>query len=225
MKRCPPSLIELALAHVLDEQRAGLRHFIRNRLGGARNAAFYLERKVQTTGLPESDPRVPRFFQIITESITDTCDALEAQPPPFDPDATCDPVAALGELIAALPAPGCLLEGSAPAAAISAEELQLAAFFLLDAALDAGGPAPRLVIGESAPVRAGPTGPRAGRVRVTLTFAGPFDPEDSAGRVARRILARWGAELDAWEDQGRSRIDLDLPRPRRPEDAPEGPFA
>lgn len=211
MNRCPPRLLNLATSHLLDEVRGGLRHAIRNKLGGARNAAFYLRKKVLATELPAQDARVTPFFEIIFDAVESCVALLESQPPP---QAELPPSADVGEALAALARglalpPGVSLEvaveGEAPARpAIDADELQVAVFFALGEPLDLaaarGGGALRL-------------GARCDGAHVLIDVvdvdaaAGVMDadPEPAAtgsrglprfSDVARRVLARWGGELD-----------------------------
>jgi CheY-like chemotaxis protein len=52
-----------------DDEEHEQRHFVRNRLAAIRNAAFYLQRRVEGTPLWEGDPRVPRFFALIVDEL------------------------------------------------------------------------------------------------------------------------------------------------------------
>lgn len=54
----------------LDEGNARFRHDLRNRLAAVRNAAYYLERKTQKSGLWEQDARMGTFFALITSELT-----------------------------------------------------------------------------------------------------------------------------------------------------------
>ena len=51
------------------ERKAELRHFVRNRLAAVRNAAFYLQRRTETTALWHEDPRVAKFFALIVHEL------------------------------------------------------------------------------------------------------------------------------------------------------------
>jgi len=83
----PPS------SSLLEQRTSTLRHDLRNHLSVILNASFYLQRKVSATPLWESEPRVERFFSIITEelakldgSITNdlTASALTGPPAPAE---------------------------------------------------------------------------------------------------------------------------------------------
>lgn len=208
MKRCPPHLLDLAVMHLIDEVRGSLRHTIRNKLGGARNAAFYLRKKVQDTELHASDPRVPAFFEIIFNAVEGCVALLDSPwPPQPEPPPEVDAGEALTALAGALALPpGVTLElavASPVRLAIAPEELQVAVFFALgqplDAAVARGGGALRLAARHEAPVCVIDV--------VDLDVAaGVMDPDEATPStpgvpafpdVARRVLARWGGEVEA----------------------------
>ncbi len=54
---------------IAEEVASLARHDLRNRLGAIRNARYFLERRVGTTELWASDPRVPKFFALIEDEI------------------------------------------------------------------------------------------------------------------------------------------------------------
>jgi signal transduction histidine kinase len=56
-------------AAIAEEVAGAARHDLRNRLASIGGAAFYLRRRVATTELWDSDPRVERFFAVIDEEI------------------------------------------------------------------------------------------------------------------------------------------------------------
>jgi CheY-like chemotaxis protein len=58
------------------------RHFVRNRLAAIRNAAFYLQRRVEGTPLWQDDPRVPRFFALIVDELAQIEGQLSNNPKP-----------------------------------------------------------------------------------------------------------------------------------------------
>jgi hypothetical protein len=210
MNRCPPRLLNLATSHLIDEVRGGLRHAIRNKLGGARNAAFYLRKKVLATELPAQDARVTPFFEIIFDAVESCVALLESQPPPqAEPPPSVDVGDALAALARglALP-PGVSLEvavdGEAARLAIDPDELQVAVFFALgeplDLAVARGGGALRLgARGDGAHVLIDVVDVDAA---AGVMDADPEPPATTArdlprfSDVARRVLARWGGELD-----------------------------
>lgn len=48
-----------------------LRHFVRNRLAALRNAAFYLQRRIEPTPIADEDPRVRQFFALILHELAE----------------------------------------------------------------------------------------------------------------------------------------------------------
>ena len=56
-----------------------LRHDLRNRLTAIRNAAFYIQRKAEHVGLPDDEPRVKRFFELIIEQLDEADDAIASR--------------------------------------------------------------------------------------------------------------------------------------------------
>lgn len=210
MNRCPPHLLTLATSHLIDEVRGALRHAIRNKLGGARNAAFYLRKKVLATELPAQDARVTPFFEIIFDAVESCVTLLDSLPlPQPEPPPSADVGEALVALARglALP-PGVSLEvqveGQAARLAIDPQELQVAVFFALGEPLDLaaarGGGALRLGArcdGAHGVVDVVDVDAAAG-----VMDADP-EPPSTEGRglprfsdVARRVLSRWAGELD-----------------------------
>lgn len=57
-----------------------LRHFVRNRLAALRNAAFYLQRRIEPTPLAAEDPRVAQFFALIIHELEEIERAIGGQP-------------------------------------------------------------------------------------------------------------------------------------------------
>lgn len=58
------------------------RHFVRNRLAAIRNAAFYLQRRVECTALWQDDPRVARFFALIVDELAQIEEHMSGASPP-----------------------------------------------------------------------------------------------------------------------------------------------
>lgn len=61
-----PVLPEVALQL---ERASELRHSLRNRLSSIRYATFYVQRRVEATSLWTDDPKVQRFFEMLTKEI------------------------------------------------------------------------------------------------------------------------------------------------------------
>ncbi|MEZ4221278.1 MAG: ATP-binding protein [Polyangiaceae bacterium] len=70
-------------AAIAEETRSQLRHALKNRLGGIRNAAFYLKKRAQGSELAASDPRVPKFLTLIDQEV-EALSALMDQEPDLD---------------------------------------------------------------------------------------------------------------------------------------------
>jgi signal transduction histidine kinase len=63
-------------AAIAEEVASAVRHDLRNRLVAISGAAFYLRRRVKGTDLWTTDPRVPRFFDVIDEGIEESNSVL-----------------------------------------------------------------------------------------------------------------------------------------------------
>jgi signal transduction histidine kinase len=55
-----------------------LRHELRNRLAGIRNAMFYIRRKVEPTSVFDDDPRVAKFFGLVDDEVERAMSVLDA---------------------------------------------------------------------------------------------------------------------------------------------------
>jgi CheY-like chemotaxis protein len=60
---------------------AELRHFVRNRLAALRNAAFYLQRRVEPTPVAAEDPRISQFFALIIHELAEIEHAISGRSP------------------------------------------------------------------------------------------------------------------------------------------------
>jgi signal transduction histidine kinase len=63
-------------AAIAEEIAGAARHDLRNRLASIGGAAFYLRRRVATTPLWASDPRIERFFEVIDEEVATSTSLL-----------------------------------------------------------------------------------------------------------------------------------------------------
>jgi signal transduction histidine kinase len=68
-------------AAVAEVVASVLRHDLRNRFSGIRNASYYLMRQTQKTELWKSDPRVEAFFQLIERELTSAEELLSHRVP------------------------------------------------------------------------------------------------------------------------------------------------
>src|SRR5262249_18076901 len=67
---------------LVDEATGGTRHDVRNKLGSLGNGAFYVRRKLEGQSVLESDPRVPRFLDLIDQEAADIASLLTSRVPP-----------------------------------------------------------------------------------------------------------------------------------------------
>jgi signal transduction histidine kinase len=68
-------------AAVAEVVASVLRHDLRNRFSGIRNASYYLMRQAQKTELWKSDPRMEAFFQLIERELTSAEELLSHRVP------------------------------------------------------------------------------------------------------------------------------------------------
>jgi signal transduction histidine kinase len=133
----PPSLAAHRTRRIADELQAVLRHNVRNKLAAARNAAFYVKRKLATA--LESEPKAAQFLAIVDSELEAASQLLTSAHSP-----TPEPVAVLAAtraLLAELTVPHDVVitaEGVEPTLQCDRAELQLALFELLANAIDAG---------------------------------------------------------------------------------------
>lgn len=65
------------------ERASDLRHDLRNRLSSIRYATFYVQRRLETTELWKSDPRMQRFFEVLTKEIGAASDLIARVTVPY----------------------------------------------------------------------------------------------------------------------------------------------
>ncbi|NRA35067.1 MAG: hypothetical protein HRU17_17195 [Polyangiaceae bacterium] len=62
-----------------EAQASELRHHLRNRFAAIRNAAFYIEQKTLGVEVLEQDPRIRRFFELISRQLEEADEVLTLQ--------------------------------------------------------------------------------------------------------------------------------------------------
>jgi signal transduction histidine kinase len=226
MTPLPPHLHGLCTFFVAQEISSVLRHDLRNKLSAVRYAIYFLTRKADELGFGASDPRIAQFFKVADDELAASegllGDRIAALPKATEPPTPVE--STLRALVEQLGHPKVRLE-AAPAvrAAVPAPELSLAAYCLLEnaiEAIDAGG-------GGAVVVRCAG---RDERAVIEIVDQGPGLPPDGAERVlepffttkpgrlglglnvARRIAERWGGAVSlAPQPEGGVRASLALP--------------
>lgn len=136
---CPGQLENLSRAFIAEEATSSIRHDVRGKLASVRNGTFYIRRKLE--GFPavlESDPRLPKFFQMIDDELAALGDLLVSRLPLPDlvGSTELDPIAVTRELIGWLQLPAgvsvTLADAQAGRIRANAAELQLAVFCLIE---------------------------------------------------------------------------------------------
>jgi hypothetical protein len=187
---CPAELTEPLRALVAETAISQLRHAVRNKLSSLRNAAFYLQRKLEAQpALLESDPRLGRFLTLLDTETASLAEELGAPLTPAVPS-TCDSGELLGPWLKTLGWPegtGCEVRGEPRTVRADEVELKLLVWCLCDEAVRGG--ARRL---EASVVLEGES--------VVLTF-GPVQltADRQPVRVANKLAERAGGRLELRE--------------------------
>lgn len=58
------------------KRASDLRHSLRNRLASIRYATFYMQRRIEGTSLWTEDPKMQRFFDVLTKEIVAADDLI-----------------------------------------------------------------------------------------------------------------------------------------------------
>jgi hypothetical protein len=58
------------------KRASDLRHSLRNRLASIRYATFYMQRRIEGTSLWNDDPKMQRFFDVLTKEIVAADDLI-----------------------------------------------------------------------------------------------------------------------------------------------------
>jgi hypothetical protein len=208
MLSCPPDLQSLARLFWHEEMASSVRHHVRNKLSSIRNSAFYLRKKVEETSLPQQDPRVPQFFDLIDTELEGCAAALTMQLPPVGQNAPLDLLALTAGLVKRLTFPPEtsveLMAGESPPAEGDLSELELALFFVFEYAVSRKAGSLRVSAGR-------PTEQEALLELSGLLLPGPSTP---GLRVSKRIASRWGGRLEE-ERNGSGEWQATLYLPRR----------
>lgn len=216
-----PKGLERAL--VAEEVASILRHDLRNKHAAIRQAAIYLQRRVEKSDVWTSEPRIPRFFALIDAELT-AADAVIADKtalPQLERARERTDVALwLGAALDAADTPATIhfvrdLQGPAPVD-VDVRDLWLAVECVLEnsvEALPAGG---RIAVATRA---------TTDRVMVRIHDDGPGMPElqpapfqtrkpGHAGvglRLARRAAARCGGTLSIASSAQGTQVEITLP--------------
>jgi signal transduction histidine kinase len=218
---CPARLQGLFKTFLAEEVASALRHSLRNKLAGARNANFFLKRKLSDPrpGEPD-DPRYRKFFQVIDDEIQAASELLTTRLPSNTETAAgqrTDMKAVAARLLETVAGPGAVAVGG-PACSVVSDggELELALYCLVENAFEALGGAERVWERVSVRTAVG----EGATARLEVSDEGPGLSADACARgfepffttkartfgfglkIARRIAARWDGTVEAANKPG-----------------------
>jgi signal transduction histidine kinase len=213
---------------VVTEVLSWLRHELNNKLASVRNAAFYLERRAETAPI-WSEPRVPKFFQLIDSELEAAETLLKEDGylgTLFQPrESPVDLAACLERAQGALSTTRLVIEREGePVALVAADrdELTLALRCLLASSVEATPLRMRLAASEKqVTLEMGDFGGGLAEAGLGKRF-GSFDTmkldQPVLGlRMARRIIERWHGALSLESSPtGGTRVSLTFPAVRSP---------